>query len=329
MLVAGYDRGGVQRWDVKTEMPIGGPLPSGGAECSLALSPDGKAILIGCRDGTARLWDARTGEPLGPPFESRQAVLSVAFAPDGRSVLIGTASDGRNGTASLWDIATRARLAGPFAHQEGVGAVAFNPAGATVLTGSGDGIVQFWERETNRPAGPPLYHRNGVDHVFFTPDGATILTVSMNGLSAYAWETATGQRIGTPLWQSDRMDCLAISPDGRMAVTGGADATVRVWEIGRGRSRPLDRVEGRKGPVNLGPQDEPRLPGFYLKKSIAYSPDRKTVLTSDGGRIARLWETATGRPLGSPLRHGRDVRTVAFSPDGTRVATASHDPRQD
>jgi tetratricopeptide (TPR) repeat protein/DNA-binding beta-propeller fold protein YncE len=63
-----------------------------------------------------------------------------------------------------------------------------------------------------------------------------------------------------------------------------------------------------------------------LNKTVVYSRDRKTVLiTSDGGHFARLWETATGRPLGSPLRHGQAVRTVAFSPDGTRVATASHD----
>ena len=45
------------------------------------------------------------------------------------------------------------------------------------------------------------------------------------------------------------------------------------------------------------------------------------------GGSTRLWETSTGRPLGFPLRHARNVRTVAFSPDGRRVATASHAPR--
>ena len=134
------------------------------------VSPDGKAILIGSRDGTARIWDARTGEPLGAAFESRQAVLSVAFAPDGRSVLIGTGSDGRIGSASLWDIATRAKLAGPFNHADGVTAVAVNPDGVTALSGSWDGTAQVWERETNRPAGPLLRHRFGIEHAFFSPD---------------------------------------------------------------------------------------------------------------------------------------------------------------
>jgi eukaryotic-like serine/threonine-protein kinase len=325
MLVTGHARGGVRRWDVKTGMPIGEALPSRGAPFRLSVSPDGKAVLIGSRDGTARIWDARTGEPLGAPFESRQAVLSVAFAPDGRSVLIGTGSDGRIGSASLWDIATRARLAGPFIHADGVTAVAVNPAGATALTGSWDGTAQVWERETNRPAGPLLRHRFGIEHAFFSPDGATVLTICKRDMSAYLWEAATGRRIGTSLWHSDVMDCVAISPDGRMAVSAGADMTARVWEIGRGRSRPLDRVEGRKGTVDIDPKDGSWFPPYFMYQTIVYSPDRKTVLTSDGGRIARLWETSTGQPRGSPLRHGRNVRTVAFSPDGTRVATASHD----
>jgi WD40 repeat protein/tetratricopeptide (TPR) repeat protein len=117
---------------------------------------------------------------------------------------------------------------------------------------------------------------------------------------------------------------VAVSPDGRTVLTGGVDESARLWAIGRHRSRPLDPSQRIRRPLDPGPQDEPRLPDYLLKKTIVYSPDRKTVLTSDGGRIARLWETSTGRPLGAPLRHARNVRTVAFSLDGRRVATASH-----
>jgi eukaryotic-like serine/threonine-protein kinase len=324
-LITGHDRGGAQLWDVTTGSRVGSPLPHGGIVWGVAFSPDGTAILTGCGDGIVRIWDSRTGQPLCAPFGTGPTVRSVAFAPDGKSILIGTGPDGRRGSAYLWDVATTAKPAIRLAHHDSVLAVAFNPDGTTCLTGSQDGAAQLWARDTNRPIGDPLWHRHGVSNALFTPDGATVLTGSREDRSAFLREAATGQRIGTPLWHEGPLDSLAVSPDGQTVLSGGVDQTARLWEIGRNRSRPLDPSRGMKRSAEPSPQDEPKLPEYLLKKTVAYSPDKKTVLTSDGGRIARLWETSTGRPLGAPLHHARNVRTAAFSPDGKRVATASHD----
>jgi WD40 repeat protein len=35
----------------------------------------------------------------------------------------------------------------------------------------------------------------------------------------------------------------------------------------------------------------------------------------------RLWDVATGQPLGDPLIHANAVSSVAFSPDGERIAS--------
>ena len=324
-LVTGHDQGGAQRWHVTTGARVGTPLPHGGMVRSVAYSPDGTIIVSGCSDGTIRLWGSSTGEPLGAPFNAGQPVFSVAFSPDGKAILIGTGSEGKGGSAYLWDVATQAKLAGPLPHPDTVFAVAFNPAGTTFLTACRDGTAQIWDSDTNRPHGSPLWHRQAVYGSLFTPDGATILTRPRDELSVFLWEAATGQRIGTPLWHQGPLDCMAVSPDGRTVLSGGVDESARIWEIGRNRSRPLDPSLRIKRPVIPGPQVEPRLPDYLLKKTIAYSADRTTVLTSDGGRIARLWETSTGRPLGAPLYHARNVRTVAISPDGRLAATASHD----
>ena len=58
--------------------------------------------------------------------------------------------------------------------------------------------------------------------------------------------------------------------------------------------------------------------------AVAFSPDGKKIATASGG-TARLWDAATGKPLGEPLRHDDAVNAVAFSPDGTKIATASGD----
>ncbi|HEX7836443.1 MAG TPA: hypothetical protein VF469_03220, partial [Kofleriaceae bacterium] len=47
--------------------------------------------------------------------------------------------------------------------------------------------------------------------------------------------------------------------------------------------------------------------------------------TASDDQTARVWDAATGKPLGVPLTHQGSVRSAAFSPDGTRVVTASLD----
>ncbi len=58
---------------------------------------------------------------------------------------------------------------------------------------------------------------------------------------------------------------------------------------------------------------------------VAFSPDGKTVLTGSDDKTARLWNAATGKPIGPPLAHQDAVNCVAFSPDGKTVLTGGAD----
>ena len=54
---------------------------------------------------------------------------------------------------------------------------------------------------------------------------------------------------------------------------------------------------------------------------MAFSPDGKTLLTGCNDGTVRLWDPATGQPIGPDLRQQGMIWAVAFSPDGKTLLT--------
>ena len=145
----------------------------------------------------------------------------------------------------------------------------------------------------------------------FSPDGKRIVTASADKHGA-----AVGRRDRQADRRAAQRPCGVVCERGvqprrqahRHRVFGQDGAAV-------GRRRPASRSASR----STGHED-------------AVSGARRSAPTASASsprladKTARLWDAATGKPIGEPLKgHEDGVMSAAFSPDGKRIVTASVD----
>ena len=142
----------------------------------------------------------------------------------------------------------------------------------------------------------------------FGPDGKTVLTGSFDGI-ARLWDIDKDQPIGPPLRHQHTVSAVAFSPDGRTILTAGFDKTALIREVARTSGLSFTHQ------------------GFI--RSVLFSPDGQTILTASEDATARLWNAATGEPLGSsaaPRGLGRGHRLQPRRPDRPDRELRQHGP---
>ncbi|MEU3773214.1 TIR domain-containing protein [Streptomyces sp. NPDC032472] len=60
-------------------------------------------------------------------------------------------------------------------------------------------------------------------------------------------------------------------------------------------------------------------------KSVAFSPDAKTIATGSDDGVVRLWDAATQRKIGEYIGHHQAVTSVAFGPSGETLISSGFD----
>lgn len=277
----------------------------------LAWSPDGQRLAAATSSGVW-LYDANDLDEEPVRMKStEQHVSSLAYSPDGqllavtsvKKVFILKVDDGEvlqelEG-GDLYNGALYDRLD-----------ITFSPDGELVAAGGyNDYALRVWEVTSGQERYRLEGHHSWVWSVAFSPDGQLLASGNADG-TVTLWNIVDGSEI-TTLGGGDGgwISSVAFSPEGQWLAAVGLPGILQVWEVSTGRE--LQRQPQSWHSVVFSPD------GALIATGTNYSlygPDEISIRdAADGSEILRLGGHALG------------IWDLAFSPDGQRLASASHD----
>ena len=296
-------------------------LPTAADYHSVAVSPDGRLLAVGCSAPFAM----RTGE--SPPVAAyvvsladgrvrheltghNRFVHSLTFRPDGECL----ATLGDEGTIRVWDTGSGREIRTMNASTQASLAVGielaelrWSPDGRRLASASGDGLVRIWDPATGWETARIAHNARSVA---WSPDGAQLASAGESGLEIRSWDPRDEGRLGPVLRRPGDVTSLSWSPDGRRVAACSDDTN------GGSRTWWLTVCDATSG------EEVFRVAAVSALWSVAFSPDGTRLATGGKEGIVRVYDAADGRECAASFAGCRVISGLAFSPDGRRLHAA-------
>jgi WD40 repeat protein len=273
-----------------------------GAIRSAAFSPDSGHVILAGENGGLISWDLQKGSLVGESATkpSGNAGVAVIYAPDGKTVAL---ADGSRNSLSLLDPdSLLVRSAVPI---RGGRAAAYDPGGAYLAAGGMELVVM----ESGSGKFQRLTLPAALTSIAFPQNpqtGKSLLAASTESGSVLLWDLSTGE--SRELFTEEGGSIWSVAAYGPLLAAGDGRGWIRMWDPNRD--------------VELWTKNGSSTEAVF---SLAFSPDGKLLASAGRDAVIRIWDSTTGKFLGSMGGHNGWIYQVAFSPDGRWLLSAGKD----
>ncbi|MFP6692682.1 MAG: WD40 repeat domain-containing protein, partial [Pirellulales bacterium] len=318
---------------------------------ALSLTADGTKLVTGGADKLAKVWDVATGKKLLDLPGSAAALSDVAIRGDGGQVAAASADMHLH----VWQLeeggpkASKINLASP------LHSVAFSADGAKLIAATADNHLRTYNSATGQLL-EDITAAAPATTIAIAPDASSV--VASAGNNAVIQQLSLERLIPA---HEGAVTSLAYLPSGGQLVSGGADNTVRLWNIDDGQQTRSFAWEGEvpaEPPpaiksVSVSTDGKKLVVGASYNKVFVYdiegaaeaSPSRPELVLSypapvrgvsagaDGSRVAacgddnlvRVWDAASGKELQRFVGHTMPAVGVALAADNKTLVSGSAD----
>ncbi len=285
---------------------------------SIAYSPDSKYLVTGSYDNTIKIWDATGGYELKTLLGHTDRVRSVKFSPDGKWIASG--SDDK--TVRLWSVESGLEAIVFEGHTDKVRTVAFHPSGEIIASGSSDTNIKLWSTESVSELRTLAGHSAEIWSVDFDTKGRYLASGGDNKLSEggqiFLWDYKSSKILRTLDIKTGTPIAIEISPDDQALAAciavrekskdGWESGKIVIWELFTGKI--IDHLK----------------PGRNITcTSLSFHNNGRLLASGDNQKSIRLWDIKRGIEVKEMKGHLNLISSIAFSPDGTQLVSASTD----
>ncbi len=318
---------------------------------SVIFSRDSKTLLSSHWGKSNKVfWDvtSRKTQRIFPPLTERTSFFYKGMALSPCEELL--AVDTSDGNIEIWDIPSETLIAELTEHENRTSTLAFSPTGEHLVSGGWADQVYVWDAELWEKRHSLTAHTNWVLDIAFHPDGKLFVTSAWDG-TARLWNIETGEQVA-PLPLPDRLEnttvyrgepeeiervnnggnlrwrrhqciqSIVFSPCGTLIAavigtteSGGLTNEIRFWDTATLDTRMIilpGQQCMRPWALTFSPCGRYLVSGAWWHQGL----DKTPIL---------FWEVATGENIHTLWGHASDVQDVAFSPDGSLLASGSFD----